>query len=150
MNERDAEDKHVYDNGPAKKKLRSVREYREKKRLHKSEPYKSPSADQTSLSASTTSHAAASQEEFTKMLKDAVGKICYDRLGIIDERGSIQEGSVPLWRAVSRMICQALLDKEARLPVEIRFNMSDDRLRDAALRRIQSYTVDYLHRKYPS
>lgn len=150
MNESEGEDADLLDDAPAKKKLRSVREYREKKRLHKSEPYKGTSTDQTSLSASTTSHGAVSQEEFTKMLKETVGKMCYDRIGITDDRGSIEEGSIPLWRAVSRMICQALLDKEARLPAEIRFNMSDNRLRDAAFRRIQSYTVDYLHRKYPS
>lgn len=122
------------------KRFRSVKEYREKKKIQRMNSGQethsdSPNAGNRSLDA---------KEEFTRILKDTVAGICYSRLGDIESTEDIPE-----WRIVCRIISQTLLDKEARLPAEVRFNLSDTKLRDATVRRIKIYTTEYLDRKYP-
>ena len=123
------------DDVTTEKRFRSVREYRETKRLRKS----LVSSD-VSLSISSSE-----KDDFIKLLKDNVARVCHDRLGD-DER--VDGDSVPLWRSVSRLISQTLLDKESRMPVDLRYKVDDDRKRDNAVKRICGYTTEYLDRKY--
>ena len=123
--------------GPDAKKFRSVKEYREKKRLQKSQFMKASVSD------------SSEQENFVKLLKNTVAKICFDHLSSREGMVETTHDSNSRWREVSRLVSQALLDKESRLPDDIRFNVSEHRLKEAALRRINGYTIEYLRRKYP-
>ena len=126
------------------KRFRSVKEYREKKKLQRT------TGDSLSVNGLTSSTLPErnNKEEFIKLLKDTVAAICYERLHE-EEEGIRDPDFVPEWRVVCRIISDTLLDKEGRLAPDVRFNMKDSRLREATMRRIKTYTRDYLDRKYP-
>lgn len=133
---------------PASKRFRSVREYREMKRLQKragtaADRSVSPEQD---TKGSTQTH--DTNEEFVKLLKDTVAHLCYGRLVNFDD-GEDADPDVPEWRRVSRIISQTLLEKESRMPPDVRYRVSPAHAREAAVKRIQGYTISYLDRKYP-
>lgn len=125
------------------KRLRSTREYREQKKLKKA---------LTSHSTSSSSqepdqpYVASPRDDFVRLVKDTVAKLCHERLGYRTRQDSDE---VPEWRAVSRRVSSTLIEKEARMPEDVRFNVSDQRLRENAVKRVTGYTVEYLDRKYP-
>ena len=121
------------------KRLRSTKEYREMKKQQKK-------AVLTESSASSTLDSSVANEEFVRLVKDAVAKLCFQRFG---SQLSELDG-IPEWRIQTRRLSQSLLDKESRMPEEIRFNISTDNLRENAVKRVNAYTFDYLKRKYPS
>ena len=136
------------DGEPEFKRFRSVKEYREMKRNQK----RANAATDRSVSPEPTKdpedQAKDPKEDFEKLLKDTVAHLCYGRLVNFDEPDD-NDAVVPEWRRVSRVISQTLLEKESRMPPDIRYRVSPAEARDAAVKRIQGYTISYLDRKYP-
>ncbi len=128
------------------KRFRSVREYREMKRLQKH----AGSNSDRSVSPEPVSEPVQridEKDEFVKLLKDTVAHLCYGRLVNLDDPQDDPE--VPEWRRVSRVISQTLLEKESRMPPDVRYKVSPTQARDATIKRVQGYTIAYLDRKYP-
>ena len=133
---------------PETKKFRSVREYREMKRIQKrvnGATDRSLSPEQNSNEGDTNGD---TKEEFVKLLKDTVAHLCYGRLVNFDDSDD-RDPNVPEWRRVCRIISQTLLEKESRMPPEVRYKVSPASAREAVVKRIQGYTITYLDRKYP-
>jgi hypothetical protein len=131
---------------PGTKRFRSVREYREMKRLQKhagSNSDRSVSPEPESKQAPPKDQ----KEEFVKLLKDTVAQLCYGRLVNLDDPQDDSE--VPEWRRVSRIISQTLLEKESRMPPDVRYKVAPSHAREATIKRVQGYTIAYLDRKYP-
>ncbi len=103
---------------PEEKRMRSVREYKEAKRRQKVEKK------------------SVSPVSFEKLLKDTVAKSCYDHIG---DRPGDKEAEIPEWRRVYRTIAGLLLEKEARLPEEVRFRCSMDDERASVIKRVRQY-----------
>ena len=121
------------------KRLRSTKEYREKKKMQKRGTMNPP--------ISSVSSGAEASEDFVRLVKDNVAKICFQKIGHYETK---DPDEVPEWRVLTRRISQTLLEKESRMPEDIRFNMSTDQLRENAIKRVSVYTSEYLKRKYSS
>ena len=137
-----------FDQEPETKRFRSVKEYREMKRLQK---LGSSSADRSVSPEPTPTESSRvhdSKEEFVKLLKDTVARICHERLASFEDPHD-DDTDVPEWRRVSRIISQTLLEKESRMPPEVRYKVSPNHAKEAAVKRVQGYTIAYLDRKYP-
>ena len=134
------------------KRFRSVKEYREKKKLQRTFSGASTGQEQGFNPAyvPNPSNSTSSKDDFVKLVKDTVARLCFDHLGNSEaDRSPTSSDHVPEWRVVSRLVSQTLIDKEARMPTEVRFNLSDAKARDGAIRRVSGYTSDYLKRKFP-
>lgn len=131
---------------PHVKRFRSVREYRDQKKLQKLNGSNSTGSNVVSSGDKDVSDA---KDSFVKLLKDTVAVLCYNRLSDHDSAEDITPDFVPEWRTVCRIISQTLLDKEARMPANVRYNLSDPKMVEGTVRRIRTYTSDYLERKYP-
>lgn len=144
MPDSDREDNASEERGP--KRFRSVREYREMKRLQKN----AGSNSDRSVSPEPESkpdQPRDQKDDFIKLLKDTVAHLCYGRLFNSDD--SQDDLEVPEWRRVSRVISQTLLEKESRMPPDVRYKVSPTPAREATIKRVQGYTIAYLDRKYP-
>ena len=137
------------DQEPEPKRLRSVKEYREKKKLQKTQFSNTVVGESASTSSSSKSRGESNKNAFKALLNETVSSQCASHFDAMSDKNDTVYDRDTLFCGVSAMIYQALLEKESRLPEEVRFNVSDRRLKDAALRRIISYTSDYLQRKYP-
>ena len=105
----------------AAKKMRSIKEYKEQKKMKKSSP------------------------SFEKLLKDTVASICYDKL--VGHELNFDGGEVPEWRKIYRHISTVLMEKESRLPEEIRFKCSTDEDKDKVVKRVSQFTLDFLRKQ---
>ena len=128
---------------PSSKRFRSVREYREMKRLQKLARDRSVSPEPEE---NEPEQPGDPKEEFVKLLKDTIAHICYNKLGTVEN--TEDDSEVPEWRRVSRIISQTLLEKESRIPTDVRYKVTPEHAREAAIKRIQGYTRAYLDRKY--
>lgn len=137
---------------PAVKRFRSVKEYRENKknqrlRMKQGGDTESSSSNVPEQTTGSSVKESESREVFVKLLKDTVARLCFAHFEDSHEEASSE--AIPEWRIVSRIVSQALLEKEARLPPDVRFNVTDNRMKENAVHRIRVYTRDYLDRKYP-
>jgi len=133
---------------PEAKRFRSVKEYREMKRRQKLTNMGADRSVSPEPAPKAPNNAVDNKDEFVKLLKDTVAHLCYGRLVNFDDFED-EESDVPEWRRVSRIISQTLLEKESRMPPEFRYKIAPTQAKEAAIKRIQAYTIAYLDRKYP-
>jgi len=146
------EDEFVDATNAGAKRFRSVKEYREKKRLQKlasSGSDRNHSPEPTGAESKNKNDTLSEKDEFTKLLKDTVAQIAYSRIGKVSSSTHREnEEEIPEWRRVSRLISQTLLEKESRMSSDVRYKTHPSHLREAAVKRISGYTTDYLNRKF--
>ena len=110
-----------FSEGESTKKLRSLKEYREHKKRAKEEK-----KDDKNFA-------------FEKLLKDTVASQCVQKFGI-------GEGTeLPEWRRVYRLVSALLMEKESRMPEDIRFRASTTDERNAVIKRVTAFCTNYLN-----
>lgn len=123
------------------KRFRSLKEYREQKRQRKA-ALSSQDKHSEPVSSSDSEHGEGfshSKAEFIKILDNTVDRICSE--WFLSDTSTANN--------VSKLITRTLLDKECRMSEEFRFRVAEQRHKDAAAKRIGTYTEEYLRRKFP-
>ncbi len=126
------------------KRFRSTKAYNEQKKQRKAALASLASTNSGDVSGSSSeSDVSLPQQDyktvFAQLLKDSVCEICSNWFQ--DDTRKSHE--------ISTLIRRTLMDKEYRMPEKVRFRISDERMNEAARKRIAAYTGEYLARKYP-